>query len=236
MKLSLPNVALPARVSGAWSRLVRVTGALALPARVHRAAALLVEIIRTSGLPDRLRHPFAMPDRVSAMGLGGLVAVTVLAGLVLFAPLARTQRATAEALLELSHDHSAIQDDTERARKLRQVLSAQHAELQAAQVTLLDPARINERIGDLSDLAVEGGLAVQQVLPGNPVVVGPHDRVPIRLVASGTYPTCARFVRTVHQRLADVAVESFEIVRADEGGRAKAQMRVDLVWYAAGAR
>ena len=182
-----------------------------------------------------LRPTWALPDRVSLVGLAVLVAITVLAGAALFAPLARTQRAGAADRMDLAHGRSAVQADMERARKLRQELTAQRAQLETGQVMLLNPARINERIGDLSDLAARQGLSVQQVQPGVAVVVGQHDRLPIRIVAAGTYPTCVSFVRGVHEHLPDVAVEAFEIVRADAGGRAKAQLRVDLVWYAAGA-
>jgi Tfp pilus assembly protein PilO len=184
---------------------------------------------------NAVRFTKAAPDRVSLVGLGTLLLITTAAGIWLFAPLARTQRASAASRLDLSHDRIEIQNGMDQAHRLRQALAMQAVQLKAAQVGLLDPSRINERIANLSDLAADAGLSIQQIQPGTAVVVGPHDRVPIRILALGTYPTCVRFVHRLSEQLADVAVESFEVSRVDQGGHAKAQLRVDLVWYAAAA-
>jgi Tfp pilus assembly protein PilO len=185
-------------------------------------------------LPSLLKPQWtwAVPDRVNLFGLAVLALVTILAVTAVLGPLAGTERANADGRLNLAHERQAALADIEQVRKLKQELALGHSRLEEAYVPLLEPSRINQRIGDLTDLAVAQHLAVQQVLPGAGLAVGAHTRVPIRLLATGNYPTCSSFIRSVHQALPDVAVDSFEIKRVDVGGRGDADLRVDLVWYA----
>ncbi len=175
----------------------------------------------------------ALSNRANLFGLLGLFLLTVGAGFFLFAPLTKTRSAVAAQRMELTQDVQTVQDQMEQARKLRHALASAKDQLQAQRISLLDPSRINERIADLGELAQEAKLTVQRVQPGWPMTVGRYDCVPIRMLVRGSYPTCTSFMHSLHQRLVDISIESFQLRRIDEDGPAVAELQVDLIWFAA---
>ena len=101
----------------------------------------------------------------------------------------------------------------------------------------LDPVGlVNTRLAQLTRLANDCGLEIDETQPGQ-VAAAPHYQVvDLKIAGSGTYPAATRFLHRLRERFRDVAVRSMDL-SADSGNALSpgVRMRLELVWYAAPA-
>lgn len=101
----------------------------------------------------------------------------------------------------------------------------------------LESARsINRRIASLTRLAVGSGLSVEEILPGAATPGERFDTVPVRMRASGSYPTCAAFLCKLNAAFPDTSVDSFELAGNPQAPGERAEFEVYLVWHAKAER
>lgn len=128
--------------------------------------------------------------------------------------------ANADQLLQLS-------------RSLDQEVARVEGMLESNSLALEPAERVNRRVNELTRLASESGLTLDEVQPGAPEEGSLFRTVPIHISGAGTFPDCARFLHTLRVELPDTIVRSLRLVDGQEG--ASGTFGFDLVWYAAPA-
>jgi Tfp pilus assembly protein PilO len=107
-----------------------------------------------------------------------------------------------------------------------------NATLEKEKIQLESSRNINRRIASLTKLAAGAGLSVDQILPGVPTPGERFDRVPVRMNASGSYPTCVAFLCKLNETFPDTSVGSFELAGNPENPGSPAAFEVNLIWHA----
>jgi len=164
------------------------------------------------------------------------VAVMVVASAGLFMPrinpllrgddFAHQQQAQLAVALRNEKDLGAFLVD-QRAR-----LAEIRAGLQKEKIQLESARNINRRIASLTRLAAGTGLSVNEILPGATVSGERFDSVPVRMNASGSYPTCVAFLGKLTEAFPDTSVGSFELAGDSQKPGTPAVFQVNLVWHA----
>ena len=113
----------------------------------------------------------------------------------------------------------------ERLARVRQALAESPVQLKSVQ-------HINRHIAHLAGLASDCATKIDEIQPGEPTATVRYKMVPIRLVGSGSFPTCVRLLHRLREAFADTAVASFQLTGRPSEQAAPAVFRIDLIWYA----
>lgn len=178
------------------------------------------------------------PERLSiwqidAIGLGVCAALAALWYFAGLQPLSEAKAARAAL-------GSTVVERGQEAQRLRTLVAdidkqivAVQAELDSGSIHLVPADGLNERVADLTRLAHEQGLRLDQIRPGAPVALPRFSKVPIQVAGAGTSADCARFLSAVHARYPDVGVAAMDIRGEPEMPERGTRFVLDLVWYAA---
>jgi len=124
-------------------------------------------------------------------------------------------------------------DLAESVARQRSALDGLHRALKDQKIQLDSAGNVNQRIARLAGLAERIGLAMNEVMPGEPSRVGPYETVPVSLVVSGKYPTCVTFLRKLKETFPDTSVGSFELSSKSGKPSGVAEFHIKLLWYTA---
>jgi Tfp pilus assembly protein PilO len=169
-----------------------------------------------------------------SVDLAGLACCAVLAGagyMIAVVPVVRSR----EAVASLRSSIGGVEANGEQLLQITRTLDLELARVQSrlrSSSLELEPAeRVNRRVNELTRLASESGLTLDEVLPRAPEEGSMFRTVPIHISGAGSFPDCARFVHSLRSELPDTTVESLRLV----GGAETGTFEFDLVWYAAPA-
>ncbi|HUS90473.1 MAG TPA: type 4a pilus biogenesis protein PilO [Phycisphaerae bacterium] len=147
----------------------------------------------------------------------------------------------------LLRPHSHLQQEHRRLEELRATaadlaaaverqrtsLSQTRRDLAEERRRLQSAGNVNLRIARLADLAEKTGLTVDEIVPGDRSLLGLCWAVPVRLRASGNYPTCVLFLRKLKGAFPDTAVGAFDLSGKPEEPGKPIQFQVRLLWHTA---
>lgn len=184
-----------------------------------------------------------------------------IAGVVLFAGLTAGAYALIARPMQLTKDRQQQAEReaasaVERAKGAKTGLEASEKrladierELSLVKVQLEAPSQINRQIDDLTTLAERHGLHIVQMGPGDAARTAWYTSVPIRMSGQGAFPSVVRFLETVEDSFAEVAVEGLSLVSSRnltdefsaeasgpstaENSASPARFQIEFVWYAA---
>jgi Tfp pilus assembly protein PilO len=164
-----------------------------------------------------------------------LLAVCALAALPLCLPTVNPLLRPMGYLADQRNQLNVLRDNTASlaqglANQQRQ-LKRLHKNLEKHKIQLQSAGNLNRRIAKLTSLAAGSGLEVDEILPGRPSRGGKHETVPVRLLASGSYPTCVAFLSKLKRTFPDTSVGSFELSGTPANPKAPAHFRLHLYWY-----
>jgi Tfp pilus assembly protein PilO len=98
----------------------------------------------------------------------------------------------------------------------------------------LQPATaINKRLGELTDLAAQLGLRMEDVQPGKSNSGARFETVTIHLAGTGAYRTCVLFLHRLREKFPDTAVTSFHLSGNPNDTASIANFEFDLQWFTA---
>jgi Tfp pilus assembly protein PilO len=167
-------------------------------------------------------------------GCGGAAcaALSVVAWIALVSP-------TLEQLSVRSARFHELRAQQQKHANLNAELASSRQELKDLQQALanstlrLEPAsEVNHRLAALTTVAGSHGMALDELRPGAAADSPQYKLLPIHMAGTGTYPACARFLHTLHERFPDTGLQSFEITNPSPGGdQLKLTFQVELVWY-----
>ena len=108
-------------------------------------------------------------------------------------------------------------------------------EILGTQTLRLEPAStINQRLSRLTGLANASDLKIDEMRPGAITDGAEFKTVPILIAGSGTYTSCAKFLRELRKKFPDTVVRSFETTsNSSSPDLPAATFQFDLVWHTA---
>jgi len=146
-------------------------------------------------------------------------------------PLIRPFGEVADQRTHLAQLEQSASELAAGAEHHQQRLTDLDQELRDTREKLLAAGNVNRRIARLTDLAEGAGLAVDEIVPGEPKTLGLCLAVPVRLKAICNYPTCVAFLRQLKDAFPDTAVEAFELYGNAEDPRRGVQCHIHLLWH-----
>ena len=98
---------------------------------------------------------------------------------------------------------------------------------------LAPASTINRRLTEVSALAGDAGLVIDDIRPDRAVPAAQCETIPISLAGSGTYRTCTLFLARLRRSMPDTSVASVELAAAGLDTTGASKFRMDLRWHAA---
>ncbi len=173
----------------------------------------------------------ATPIVIHGLGAVALLGLAMAGYLLVVDPVVRGRSAQ-----ESLEQHVRI--DTERFESLRATRDSLRGKVEAGQqrldksgVSLLALSGRNTRMGELTELAVECGLRLDRLQPGEPTPGEMFTITPIMMQGAGSYSDAAMFLHLIVERFADVSARSFRLEAQGDPDR-KASFVFELAWYA----
>ena len=148
-----------------------------------------------------------------------------------------------EPLLSRQDDYAAegkaLDAEQDRADRLQQTLKTLQAHLaevqrQAAEGTLrLQPlAKAPLHVAEISQLASDSGLVIDDIQTAAPVAGEFAVAVPVHLSGTGTYTACTLFLARLRRALPETCVLSFTLSDRGRQATSPAAFEMDLRWHA----
>jgi Tfp pilus assembly protein PilO len=171
--------------------------------------------------------------KMDAAGLAVCALLTLAGYVVGFQPVYQAHRERTARQRELADSRAKVNDTGDALAQLKRELTQTQRAVADSPLRLQAVSQINQRLAGLTELAARAGLAMDQVQPGPPVHGKRFDTVPIHIIGSGTFPTCAKFIHLLHSEHHDTGVRSFSLSGHPASPDAPATFQCDLSWYAA---
>ncbi len=183
-----------------------------------------------------MTQPFTNLHRKSLMlhacGVVVLSALTLVCWFAIFIPASNRRNEAAE----VSRRTATLQSEAKRQTRLHQRLTSELAKsrelLLGAEVELLPPSKLNERLAAIADLAGRCKIRIDNI---NPTSVQNGQLLQIRLLnltGHGSYPTAYQFMHEVRSALPDMSVRSFTLSAEPDNGHGGAAFDMTLTWCA----
>lgn len=169
---------------------------------------------------------------IDMIGLGCCAALTGAGYVIAVVPVAQSSAAVAKLHSEIDAAQSRADQLLELTRKADASLARILSRLDSSSLSLEPAERVNRRVNELTRLASESGLKVDELQPGVPEAGALYRIVPIQMSGTGSYPDCAMFLHRLRHELRDTTVRSLRVV-ATGGDGTTSTIVFDLVWYAA---
>ena len=168
---------------------------------------------------------------VDAAGVSACLGLTLLLYIGGLTPLLHKHHQNVRQRAELEDSQTRATKLAAAADKLARRLKTLGQALDEAPIQLQTPRQLNQRLANLTSLATQCGLAIDQTNSDRPHSSTWHQTVPIRLAGEGTYPTCAVFLDRLRRTFPDTGVSAFDLSGKPDDRAAEAKFQFDLVWY-----
>lgn len=149
------------------------------------------------------------------------------------APLQEARAARNALVAELEPRIQKRGDLVQQTRVQQQTLAGVGQQIAQGELQLRNVDQINHRLAELTSIAAQYGLRLEEVRPAAPVAMQWFITVPIRLSGTGKYPRIGAFLHALPTEFPDVAVVGFEVRGEPEADDREPRFVLSLVWYAA---
>lgn len=169
--------------------------------------------------------------KIDAAGVAVCLVLTAAGYLLTLHPLIRDHQAAAESRVQLA----GLQDEARhlmvRRTELQKSLGRAEKALAECELKLLSPSATNGRINELAELAMELGLKIDGIQPGNREAAGTHEIVPIEIRAQGRFLECISLLRQLHRRYPDTGLAGLTLTATPSPDGGNAGITLNLAWY-----
>ena len=170
---------------------------------------------------------------MDAVGLGILVALAAVVYVCGVYPLMRTQAEYQDkvAALAAQREQSARLEAALLALQRRLAIVSQS--LASSSLSLKPAANLNNQLAQISSLATESGLGIDDVRTDQAVAEAHSDAFPVMLAGKGTYRACTVFLNRLRKTFPDTTILALDLTgnAGDMAGAGKFNFR--LRWHAA---
>ncbi len=172
-----------------------------------------------------------MKRTTTSLHVSGVVVLLAMVGaawVVSVGPaLARAQEADS-VKRAVSEASQAVLELEQQEQKTRQEVEQASAQLESVSVKLVSIDERNVRLANLTALATESGLIVDEVSPSEPEKGDLFEMVTIRLRGRGAYSDLAGFMHDLASEHPDTEIRTFRTARTGDEG----SFEMRLVWRA----
>jgi Tfp pilus assembly protein PilO len=178
------------------------------------------------------QQPKQFPWKPAGVAAGACLGLTVLAYLVGVQPLLETRRHAAEQQEQLEAREATAEQLTATLVDLQRDLGKAKLDLARTPLRLQPASLVNQRLEAVAQLAGECGVALDEMRPGTAVDSPHYQTVPIRIVGSGRYPACTKFLRKLRHAFGDMGMRTFNATNAAAAAaEPNAVFQAELVWF-----
>lgn len=149
-----------------------------------------------------------------------------------FAPLVSARAARKELEVELAGERVKLDQQAELVKKHASSLEIARQKQSASRVQLKAVDRVNQQVADLTRMAIDSGVEVDEVRPSPPVAQERFTAVPIRLTGTGRYEAVTNLLGRLRSDYHDTGITGFALRAPTEATGEKLKVELNLVWYA----
>lgn len=171
--------------------------------------------------------------RIDLAGAGVCAGLALVLGLGGFWPLLTSYRTGVAERAELISQREQAARLEAGLVTLRTRVDTVHEALAHSSLHLASASTLNRHLTELSALAVDSGLRIDDIRPDRLQAGANYDTVPITLAGGGSYRTCAAFLSRLRKAMPDTSVTALDLSALAVGPGAAGRFRFDLNWYAA---
>jgi Tfp pilus assembly protein PilO len=164
----------------------------------------------------------------------GIVGIALITAAIYFFALKPSLDANADFVLQ----RAKLSDRKQESTRLAGVLKDQRTQLEkvrevaaASSIQLHPTSHLNERLADITQLATDCGLQVDEIQPASVIRGARYEQVPIQVAGHGQYKTCADFLHKLHAKFPDTGVTTLELDGRSPEAKNRT-FRFQLVWFA----
>jgi len=131
----------------------------------------------------------------------------------------------------------ALRGQSNEMKKRSTEIQARHLQVQkslAETAIRLQPAsRINRRLAELTQLAIQHQLKVDEIQPGKVRNLSRHEVMPIQIRGNGSYVACVHFLHAMRTSFPDTGTSLIDLKGAPDRPAAASTFEFQLDWYTA---
>lgn len=182
-------------------------------------------------LVGKLRDPRA----IDALGIAVVAVMTAAVFLLAIDPALEHRHELQQRHEQLVEEQRHAAALARHAQDLRRRLDATQRMVERNPMRLESLRALNRRLSQMTELASDSGLRIEQIQPGRDIPGEHYHTVPIKLVGRGEFGASTRFLHRLHESFPDVAIASMSLTGQPERARAADAPGFDLtlLWYAA---
>jgi Tfp pilus assembly protein PilO len=169
-------------------------------------------------------------------GLAICAVITALAYFTVIEPVSEAQASRRIERVELTNSQELL---TRRASVVS-LLAQDLANMKRAASNMpafqtLPAQQSNQRLADLTSLAAQSSLNVDEMRTASAIAGNRFQIVPIHLAGRGTFQNCTSFLHHLRRAFPDTSVSSLKIAKQPDMSAEHTTFRLQLSWYAAAA-
>lgn len=170
--------------------------------------------------------------RIDLAAAGIVLSITVVAYIAVIGPLVDARTTSQIEQRELEAKQQRLAEHTSTLKALAQDLaSMKEAATSLPAIQSLAEQQANHRLAELTTLAAQMNLKVNELRTAAPQNIERFHIVPIHLSGSGPFQQCTSFLHQLRTTFPDTAVWSLKISREAGVRPDHATFRADLAWF-----
>jgi len=177
--------------------------------------------------PILAKWRFWQVDVAAMAAWGVMIAVVVFGG---YRPLIQRHGVCEAEARELAREREELKTVQTAVSAMERKLDQLQRSLDGSFIRLDAISSLNRRLGELTALAGEMELKVDETAAGNPAATEHYCIIPVHLSGSGSYDRCTEFLHQLRLRFADIRLGRVELTGSPDG---TGLFRLEVRWYAA---
>ena len=169
--------------------------------------------------------------QLDAMAMAVLLAVTAIVYFFGFSPLLERHALVNRQQQELGSVREKLSESQRILADLHQQSIVAAQQLEASPLRLQPVSSLNQRLALVSDLAMQGGAALDDLQPGKSSAGSRYDALPIHVAGTGSFPAFTALLHRIRAEFPDTGIRTFELSGNPQEEAAKAKFSVELLWY-----
>jgi Tfp pilus assembly protein PilO len=173
------------------------------------------------------------PHYVHAAGVAILLAVVLATYGFVVRPAFHRRAEVTTLRTQLQNTQSQIRELESQRSTMRHQLARSREELSNHALNLESANALNARVARMTDLVESCGLVIQRTDIGAVRERNWYQIVPISMTGTGSYRTCASFMRRLRETMPDTGMTAFALSAKTRSGDDETAFVFDFLWHAA---
>jgi Tfp pilus assembly protein PilO len=169
--------------------------------------------------------------KIDVVGVATCAVITLAGYLAGARPLLNSRDDRAQQQVALIDARQSVSTLAGSARSLRTQFTGSQLALAKIQIALQPASSLNQRIAELTNLAVDCQLEVQFVQPGSIVSGSRFAQIPIQVAGTGSSQACSAFLHRLRGKFPDISVRDFDLSTSPADASHSMNFSYQLTWF-----